>query len=170
MNQTLIERAVKIIIANEGNYASVNINDNGAVSVGKCQWHGNRAKYLLHEILLHNVKTSNDSLQHEIMNTSVSWENRIVTRSEAFFISRILNTKSGRIVQDAQAEHDVSNYLQHCVKLGFGYNENILIFLADIENQGGAGASARIAKHSFIYSPKPPLETVVWVALQDKVF
>ena len=36
--------AAAIIFANEGNYSSVNANDNGAVSVGKVQWHGNRAE------------------------------------------------------------------------------------------------------------------------------
>ena len=39
--------AAAIIFANEGNYSSVNANDNGAVSVGKVQWHGNRALSLL---------------------------------------------------------------------------------------------------------------------------
>lgn len=42
--------AAAIIFANEGNYSSVNANDNGAVSVGKVQWHGNRALSLLKEI------------------------------------------------------------------------------------------------------------------------
>ena len=35
--------AAAIIYSNEGGYSSVNANDNGAVSVGKVQWHGNRA-------------------------------------------------------------------------------------------------------------------------------
>ena len=42
--------AAAIIFANEGGYSSVNANDNGAVSVGKVQWHGNRALLLLKNI------------------------------------------------------------------------------------------------------------------------
>ena len=43
----IAKRACTIIFANEGNYGSVNVNDNGALSIGKVQWHGNRAKLLL---------------------------------------------------------------------------------------------------------------------------
>lgn len=39
--------AASIIFDNEGSYGSVNKNDNGAVSVGKLQWHGGRAAALL---------------------------------------------------------------------------------------------------------------------------
>ena len=46
----IAEKAAEIIFANEGNYGSVNKNDNGAVSVGKVQWHGNRALNLLRTI------------------------------------------------------------------------------------------------------------------------
>ena len=42
--------AAAIIFANEGGYSSVNANDNGAVSVGKVQWRGNRALSLLKAI------------------------------------------------------------------------------------------------------------------------
>ena len=39
----IAKRACTIIFANEGNYGSVNANDNGALSIGKVQWHGNLA-------------------------------------------------------------------------------------------------------------------------------
>lgn len=39
--------AAGIIFDNEGSYGSVNKNDNGAVSVGRLQWHGGRAAALL---------------------------------------------------------------------------------------------------------------------------
>ena len=44
-------KAAVIIYGNEGGYGSVNANDNGAVSVGKVQWHGSRALDLLKTII-----------------------------------------------------------------------------------------------------------------------
>ena len=35
----IVLAAQKIIFEQEGNYGSVNADDNGAVSVGKAQWH-----------------------------------------------------------------------------------------------------------------------------------
>ena len=35
--------ALELISSHEGTYNSVNANDSGAVSVGKIQWHGDRA-------------------------------------------------------------------------------------------------------------------------------
>lgn len=39
----IAEKAAPIIFSHEGDYGSVNRNDNGALSVGKVQWHGSRA-------------------------------------------------------------------------------------------------------------------------------
>lgn len=47
----IAERAAVIIFGNEGNYGSVNKNDNGAVSIGKLQWHAGRAASLLRNII-----------------------------------------------------------------------------------------------------------------------
>ena len=38
----VVSAAAQILYHNEGSYDSVNANDNGAVSVGKLQWHGGR--------------------------------------------------------------------------------------------------------------------------------
>ena len=46
----IVVTAQKIIFGQEGNYGSVNANDNGAVSVGKVQWHAGRALALLKKI------------------------------------------------------------------------------------------------------------------------
>ena len=55
LKREIAAEAAKIIFANEGNYASVNADDNGAVSVGKVQWHGNRALSLLKKIAAHTL-------------------------------------------------------------------------------------------------------------------
>ena len=50
LKREIAAEAAKVIFANEGNYSSVNADDNGALSVGKVQWHGNRALSLLKKL------------------------------------------------------------------------------------------------------------------------
>ena len=51
---TMVSAAAQILYNNEGSYNSVNPNDNGAVSIGKLQWHGWRALALLQSIVSAN--------------------------------------------------------------------------------------------------------------------
>lgn len=151
MNKSTINRASEIIFANEGGYASVNADDNGAVSVGRIQWHGNRALNIVKKV----CETLGDDMSKSILldefyaeiTTTSSWATRTVTPSEATQLSNLLSTEASKQVQDAQAEADVTAYLVHIESLGVT-DENALIFMADIENQGGAGASARIIQNS----------------------
>lgn len=78
--------AAAIIYANEGGYSSINANDNGAVSVGKVQWHGNRALSLLKEIAQKMGKPAAENilgaaLCNEIL-TAASWQTRTVSAAE----------------------------------------------------------------------------------------
>ena len=52
----IVSASAQILYNNEGSYNSVNPNDNGAVSVGKLQWHGWRALSLLQTIVSANEK------------------------------------------------------------------------------------------------------------------
>lgn len=139
--------AAAIIYANEGGYSSVNANDNGAVSVGKVQWHGNRALSLLKEIAQKMGKPAAENilgaaLCNEIL-TAASWQTRTVSAAEKAKLSRLLDTQQGRAAQDAQAEADILAYVSHGVKLGIEDRQS-LVYYADLENQGGAGASKRV--------------------------
>ena len=61
--------AAGIIFDNEGSYGSVNKNDKGAVSIGKLQWHADRAASLLREIIKAEPSAKNilgDALYKEI--------------------------------------------------------------------------------------------------------
>ena len=51
MDEKIIARASEIIFSNEGGYASVNRDDNGALSLGRLQWHGTRALNLCKKII-----------------------------------------------------------------------------------------------------------------------
>ncbi len=146
LKKQIAAEAAKIIFANEGNYASVNADDNGALSVGKVQWHGNRALSLLKKIVQKTGATAEailgGSLYREIM-TASDWGTRKATAAEKAKLSQILGSSQGKQVQDAQAEEDILSYVTHGVKMGIEDPQS-LVYFADLENQGGAGASKRV--------------------------
>lgn len=143
LKREIAAEAAKIIFANEGNYSSVNADDNGALSVGKVQWHGNRALSLLKKIVqgmgAGAETVLGGTLYREIM-TASDWAGRKATAEEKVKLSKVLGSVQGKQVQDAQAEEDILLYVTHGVKMGIEDPQS-LIYFADLENQGGAGAS-----------------------------
>ena len=147
MKENIIKRASEIIFSNEGDYASVNRDDNGAVSVGRIQWHGTRALDLLKKIVRDMGEESalyhlSDALLREICSTR-TWSHRTLGEEEGYMLASLLSSECGRAVQDAEAHKDVESYLEHAHALGVT-DEAALVFIADIENQGGAAAARRI--------------------------
>lgn len=144
-------KAAIVIFANEGNYSSVNKNDNGALSIGKVQWHANRALNLLKSIIKNiGSDTAKDilgtTLYNEITKTN-NWNTRIVNATEAAKISDLLTTSQGKAAQDNLAIVDITTY----VKKGQSYglkDAGALIYFADGVNQYGAASSlwANISK------------------------
>lgn len=137
--EQIAKRAGEIIFANEGNYGSVNKNDNGAVSVGKIQWHGNRAKALLRIIIDMNKSAAKsvlgDNLYSEIM-SSKSWSARTVSSVESTKLSLLLKSIQGQQAQDELALNDVLTYINKGISYGLT-NEEALIYFADGVNQYG---------------------------------
>lgn len=146
LKRQIAAEAAKVIFANEGNYSSVNADDNGALSVGKVQWHGNRALSILKKIVERTGTAAEailgGSLYREIM-TASDWANRKATAEEKVKLSQILGSSQGKQVQDAQAEEDILSYVTHGVNMGIE-DPKSLVYFADLENQGGAGASKRV--------------------------
>lgn len=172
LKREIAAEAAKVIFANEGNYASVNADDNGAVSVGKVQWHGNRALSLLKKIAqgAGAEATLGKDLYNEIMTTK-NWETRTVTAIEKAKLSKILGTPGGKAVQDRQAEEDILSYVTHGVKMGIEDPQS-LVYFADLENQGGAGASKRVGNAAAGRAGgagKVKLDHIHGVALADRV-
>lgn len=172
LKREIAAEAAKVIFANEGNYASVNADDNGAVSVGKVQWHGNRALSLLKKIAqgAGAEATLGKNLYNEIM-TASNWETRTVTAIEKVKLSKILGTPGGKAVQDRQAEEDILSYVTHGVKMGIEDPQS-LVYFADLENQGGAGASKRVgnaAAQRAGGAGKVKLDYIHGAALADRV-
>lgn len=180
-----IKKVVKvaggIIFSQEGDYGSVNKNDNNhGMSVGKCQWNAywGRALPLLQEIVKADEAGAKnilgESLYNEIAgNGADAWNNqsRAATDEEAKAISALLSTKQGKKVQDATADADITAYIKNGVKVGV-LSLKALAYYADLENQGGAGASKRIAQtagNDIGGVEKVGLEEIHAYALKDSV-
>lgn len=144
MDAQIIEAAAGIIFANEGGYGSVNRNDNGAVSIGRVQWHANRALSLLRSIIGKNeaqaAQILSAGLKAEIMSSGTSWEARVVSAEEAALISALLTTQEGKKAQDALAAEDIGSYIKKGESYGLK-DPGALIYFADGVNQYGTNSS-----------------------------
>ena len=140
----IAEKAAEIIFANEGNYGSVNKNDNGAVSVGKVQWHGNRALNLLRTIVAKNLQRAGEilgsALQGEISANQTDWSSRCVNAEEAKKLSILLSITEGKQAQDALAIQDITSYIKKGESYGLK-DPGALIYFSDGVNQYGANSS-----------------------------
>lgn len=91
-NSEITSAAVTIIVRNEGNYGSVNANDNGACSIGALQWHATRALNLLQKIAAANPTNASNilgsSLYNEVVSSS-SWSYRTLSSGESSAVSAL---------------------------------------------------------------------------------
>ncbi len=146
----IVAAAAEILYNNEGSYESVNPNDNGAVSVGKLQWHGWRALSLLRTIVLQDEvqakKLLGNALYNEVVSSSDTsrWASRKLTAAEALAVKNLLLTAASKEAQDTLAVTDITNYIEQGQRLGI-VNEPALVYFADLANQGGSGAAGRVA-------------------------
>lgn len=142
----VLAAAMDIIQQNEGSYGSVNKDDNGALSVGWIQWHGNRALNLLKDIVAANPSQAKNILGNALYNeitTSTSWSTRTLTDGEKTAISALLVTSEGKRAQDNLASADISAYIYR--SMGYGITSpSALVYLAELENQCGAGGAKRV--------------------------
>lgn len=149
--EEIVVRAAEILYNNEGNYNSVNANDNGAVSIGKLQWHGWRALSLLQTIAKANDESTKellgDKLYKEVTTTTDTskWGNRVLTSAEAAAVRKLLAIQESKDAQDVLAHKDITSYVEQGMRLGIT-NEPALIYFADLANQGGSGAAGRVGR------------------------
>lgn len=152
--EEMANAAISCIISHEGTYNSVNANDCGAVSVGKLQWHADRALNLMRDICelcpSYAQSTLGSSLYNEIMSASTSWSYRTFSASEASAAAVLLGSEYGIQAQDALASKDVQNYIITGQNKGIT-DPGALVLYADIYNFG-CGIAARIAKRAASYA------------------
>ena len=140
-----VKYAAPLIFAEEGSHGSVNRNDNGALSIGKVQWHGSRALALLKTIVekdtAHAKAILGDALFKEIRSAKAdAWNKRTLNASEATSISALLITPEGTAAQNALAEADIAAYIKKGQDYGLT-NVGALIYFADGVNQYGINST-----------------------------
>lgn len=139
--------AAEVIFAEEGNYSSINCNDNGAISIGKIQWHADNAKNLLIKIRNKNVSKfdqlcSSNNASDLVGRLNTSWATFTVGSGSDYYnaISAILKTDESKEAQDEAAIEYVQSYIDAGKKKGITDNA-ALIYWADLTNQGGPGGA-----------------------------
>lgn len=149
--EEIVVRAAEILYNNEGSYNSVNANDNGAVSIGKLQWHGWRALSLLQTIAKANDESAKEllgsKLYKEVTTTTDTskWGSRVLTSTEATAVKKLLSIQESKDAQDVLAHKDITSYVEQGMRLGIT-NEPALVYFADLANQGGSGAAGRVGR------------------------
>ena len=148
---TDIINAAKVMIRKyEGSYSSVNANDNGALSIGKMQWHADRAKSLLRIIISGDAANAQmllgDALYNEIL-SDASWSKRVLTADEAKKMQTLLATTQSQLAQDVQENTDVTEYVNDIYNRGIR-NAAAVVYLADVENQSGSGGVKTILSYA----------------------
>ncbi len=145
----IVSAAAEILYNNEGSYNSVNADDNGAVSIGKLQWHGWRALSLLQTIVKADdaqaQKLLGKTLYKEVSSTAdtTKWSTRKLNSSEAAAVKKLLATDESKAAQDSLANTDITSYVTQGKRLGIT-NEPALVYFSDLANQGGSGAAGRV--------------------------
>jgi len=115
-----------------------------------------------------------ETLYSEIAGSSAgAWnkQERAATEEEAKAISQLLSTPQGKEAQDDLADNDITTYVKNGVKTGV-VSLKALAYYADLENQGGSGASKRIATtagNDLGGVEKVGLEEIHAYALKDSV-
>ena len=160
-----IIRAVLVVFRRqEGSYDSVNRDDNGALSVGKLQWHGVRALELVKEISAADPAAAYDLLGESLYQEAVSagrdaWNNRTLNSAEAARVSALLATPQSVRIQDATGKKDISAYISHARTYDIRTAE-AMVYYCDLENQYGPGGAANLVSKVKELLGKAYIETV----------
>ena len=149
----ILKQAEAVIAKNEGSYGTVVLNDNGALSLGKMQWHANRAADLMKLIIAQDNTTAynilGDKLYNEIINLNGNnaWSSRILTSAEGQLFSKLLTTTAGKRIQDDLMDSDVAICINHAYNNGLR-NAAAVVYSADVENQCGSGGASTCTKEA----------------------
>ena len=149
----ILKQAEAVIAKNEGSYETVVLNDNGALSLGKMQWHANRAADLMKLIIAQDNTTAynilGDKLYNEIINLNGNnaWSSRILTSTEGKLFSKLLTTTAGKRIQDDLMDSDVAICINHAYNNGLR-NAAAVVYSADVENQCGSGGASTCTKEA----------------------
>ena len=142
-----VEIICQIIGSHEGKEASVNPWDNDAISIGKLQWHGDRALNLLRDICKRNPTQANEilgnDLYHIIVNPKTSWAKKtfdVNKKKDKMYIEKIkqlLYTSESYQAQEDLYKSDVASYMATVQKQGIT-DKAAIAYCCDVINQYGS--------------------------------
>ncbi|MBQ9045099.1 MAG: S-layer homology domain-containing protein [Oscillospiraceae bacterium] len=140
--------ALELISSHEGTYNSVSANDSGAVSVGKLQWHGERAHEVVRLAATYlgasgAVSILGQSFYNEIMGSS-SWNSRKLNSTEAAAVGQLLSTDAGHRAEDDLGVRDLTGYINSGRSYGLS-RPAVLVYYCDMYNHWPA-ESVKVAK------------------------
>ncbi|MBR5234262.1 MAG: SH3 domain-containing protein [Clostridia bacterium] len=172
----IVNAAKSYIQSKEGYYDSINANDNGAVSIGRVQWHGARALQLLKMIVEANPQQAQSilttSLYNEIVNSSLaSWNYRCFNSEEVRIVKKLLATQESKDAQDQLSFNDIKGYVIRAQSMGIT-DAKALVYFADLENQLGGGGVTRVGRAAVAKAgsgDKVTLKILYDVAMEDSV-
>lgn len=144
----IINAVLVVFNYREGTYNSVNRNDNGSLSIGKLQWHGQRALSLMKDVVAADQATARQLLgeglyQEIVMAPQGAWNSRVLNQNEASAFSALLATNASVRVQDDLARRDVSSYISHGRTAGIR-TAAAMVYYCDLENQYGSGNAGNL--------------------------
>lgn len=156
--EVLIEYARKMYFELEGHYDSVTARDVNAVSIGFMQWHGENALYLLKSICTADPTFANQTLGYllyeEILQTPMwsseagsGWKTRVLTKSEAVAVRRLINTDTGRSCQDRYAKSFISSEIDHAISQHIS-SDAAIVYYCSIENQYGPSGARSVLQRA----------------------
>lgn len=135
--------AARAISRSEGNYGSINPNDNGSLSIGIFQWHGTRAGDLLKRMYDSNPQgfTSNANnlgIGYVVgkLNDTDYWRTKKISSGEKSAWSSLISQYTG--IQDQVMAESLQSYIDHATKNGASTDAAKVLF-ANFENKFGSG-------------------------------
>ena len=172
----IVKAAAVYIFRMEGNYDSINANDNGAVSIGKVQWHGPRALQLLKMIVEANPEQAKrilgETLYNEIIESDLAdWNYRWFNSEEVKIFKVLLATDESKACQDELSYIDIKSYITRAQSMGIT-DGRALVYFADLENQLGSYGVTRVAKAAIAKAgsgAKVTLDILYAAAMEDSV-
>lgn len=147
---SLAALAAELVKSNEsgGKYNTINANDNGALSIGLIQWHGNNARTLVNKIKTDHPNDFNQyGGKNLTLNLSASWERTILSKNDTNYnaLKTLLDCPGGRAVQDAIMIEYMNDYMATARKLGLTDPAGLLYY-CDCSTQSPAGARDVVKK------------------------
>lgn len=171
VGDALVKAIAELVSGNEGDYESVRRDDNGSLSIGKFQWHGQRARELLATIqsdttaLLSALRADRSSLTLT-EESNKSWGTYIPSVSAANAISVFISSSQGQAAQDLFILKSMARYMKAGYDVGVRTPE-AMCFFCDMYNQAPT-TTVRVTNAAAKWNPPCTLEAIYRESLKDE--